>query len=229
MLPQLPWSQINTVLLDMDGTLLDLRFDNYFWLEHVPQLIAKQRNMSLQQAKTYMDAAYHEVMGTLNWYCMDYWRNTLRLDILAAKQPFTDLIVMRPDTLALLNALKASGRKRILATNAHPDALALKLQHTALDQHLDGMVSSHEFGASKEFQAFWQQLQQRLGFDPATTLFIDDNLTVLNAAREFGIAHLLAVANPDSQRPGRQLAGYQNIEDYRLIADQIRNQPFVAG
>ncbi|MDH3916294.1 MAG: haloacid dehalogenase, partial [Chromatiales bacterium] len=30
------WSTVDTVLLDMDGTLLDLRFDNYFWQELVP-------------------------------------------------------------------------------------------------------------------------------------------------------------------------------------------------
>ncbi|HBT55971.1 MAG TPA: haloacid dehalogenase, partial [Pseudomonas sp.] len=32
----LNWNAIDTVLLDMDGTLLDLHFDNHFWLEHMP-------------------------------------------------------------------------------------------------------------------------------------------------------------------------------------------------
>ena len=30
------WTRIDTILLDMDGTLLDLGFDNFFWREHVP-------------------------------------------------------------------------------------------------------------------------------------------------------------------------------------------------
>ena len=34
MLP-LAWRDIDTVLLDMDGTLLDLHYDNHFWLEPV--------------------------------------------------------------------------------------------------------------------------------------------------------------------------------------------------
>ena len=25
------WTQLDTILLDMDGTLLDLEFDNHFW------------------------------------------------------------------------------------------------------------------------------------------------------------------------------------------------------
>ncbi|MCP4043692.1 MAG: haloacid dehalogenase, partial [Gammaproteobacteria bacterium] len=35
-MPVINWNSIHTVLLDMDGTLLDLHFDNQFWLEHVP-------------------------------------------------------------------------------------------------------------------------------------------------------------------------------------------------
>ena len=36
------WNAINTVLLDMDGTILDLHFDNYFWKEYVPQKYAEK-------------------------------------------------------------------------------------------------------------------------------------------------------------------------------------------
>ena len=32
----LNWSKIDTVLLDMDGTLLDLHYDSHFWLNVIP-------------------------------------------------------------------------------------------------------------------------------------------------------------------------------------------------
>lgn len=31
------WQEVDTVLLDMDGTLTDLAFDNYFWQTLVPE------------------------------------------------------------------------------------------------------------------------------------------------------------------------------------------------
>jgi 5'-nucleotidase len=39
----LDWNNIDTVLLDMDGTLLDLAFDSQFWLQDVPQALSLQR------------------------------------------------------------------------------------------------------------------------------------------------------------------------------------------
>ena len=40
------WENIETVLLDMDGTLLDLHFDNHFWLQHVPVCYAEKHGLS---------------------------------------------------------------------------------------------------------------------------------------------------------------------------------------
>ena len=47
----LDWHTIDTVLLDMDGTLLDLYYDNHFWREHVPMRFAEKQKISLDQAK----------------------------------------------------------------------------------------------------------------------------------------------------------------------------------
>jgi len=47
----LNWSEISTVLLDMDGTILDLHFDTHFWLEHLPMRYSEKTGISLEQAK----------------------------------------------------------------------------------------------------------------------------------------------------------------------------------
>lgn len=224
-LPFLPWEQIDTVLLDMDGTLLDLHFDNHFWIEHLPVKIAEKTGEPIEKCRADMMAHYERIMGQIEWYCLDYWADYLDMDIMAAKREVEHLIEMRPDTIPFLDALHESGREVVLVTNAHPDSLSLKVEHTKLDSHIDRLISTHQFGVTKESQSLWQQLQQELNFNPQRTLFVDDSPPILAAAQTFGIGHLLAVENPDSKLPHRQIDDFISISDYRTIVDEIRRFP----
>ncbi|MEQ3660720.1 MAG: GMP/IMP nucleotidase [Glaciecola sp.] len=218
------WKNINTVLLDMDGTLLDLHFDTYFWFEHLPLRFAEENNMTLKQAKSYLKIEIEKVAGQLEWYCLDYWGAKLNLPIVELKREIEHKISLRPDTLPFLDALKRAGKKVVLVTNAHPDSLSLKVEKTALDSHIDCLISTHQYGVTKESQLLWQKLQADLNFDNQTTLFIDDSLPILNSAKTFGIKYLLAVANPDSQLPALkadQLKGFPFITDFRDILHKI--------
>jgi len=224
-MPTLHWNEIETVLLDMDGTLLDLHYDNQFWLYHLPRKLAEKQNISLDEAQEYLTNEYQQVMGTIEWYCLDHWADKLQLDIVEAKRELDHLISIRPDTIPFLDTLKDTGRKVFLVTNAHPDALSLKVEKTALDKHIDVLYSTHEFGAPKESQLLWQRLQNKIGFNPGTTLFVDDSLPILEAAQEFGIRHLLAVENPDSQKPIREIGEFESVSDYRVLLNDIRKAP----
>lgn len=218
----LNWANIKTVLLDMDGTLLDLHFDNHFWMEHTPKAYAKKHNIPLQQAKTELQKQNDAVYGQLEWYCLDYWQQELDLPIVELKREIQHLIELRPDTIPFLDALKAAGKRVVLVTNAHPDSLSLKVERTQLDEHIDLLISCHKYGVSKESQSLWQQLQQELNFDPVTTLFVDDSERILQSAQQFGIQHLLAVANPDSKKPAQEISGFENVTDYRDLLAQIK-------
>ncbi|WP_018982301.1 GMP/IMP nucleotidase [Salinimonas chungwhensis] len=224
-MPTLPWNQIDTVLLDMDGTLLDLHYDNHFWTDYLPQKLAHATGLHPDACKAQLMSHYARVSGQIQWYCLDYWATQLNLDILAAKREIAHLISLRPDTIAFLDALKQSGRDVVLVTNSHPDGLTLKIERTQLDAHIDTLISTHEFGVTKESQSLWQQLHHRLKFDPDKTLFVDDSLPILTAAREFGIAHLLAVANPDSQQPVKQITDFPAVTDYRDLIEAIISSP----
>lgn len=224
---KLAWKDIHTVLLDMDGTLLDLHFDNHFWLEHLPKKLAEKHGISLQTAKDMMAVECEEVIGTLSWYCLDFWADKLDIDIVEAKREIEHLISMREDSLPFIDALKASGREVILVTNAHPDSLSLKVEHTQLDKHIDQLISTHEFAVTKESQVLWQKLQAKLGFDPQHTLFVDDSLGILKAAQDFGIKYLLAVSNPDSQQPVKKITAFPSVQDYRYLLDDIMANLFI--
>ncbi len=213
-MPHIDWSAIQQVLLDMDGTLLDLHFDNYFWLEHVPKRYAEKRQCPLDIAKAEFLAICQRIEGTLDWYCLDYWTETLGLDIPLLKEEVAHLIAEHPQVIEFLDALRNSGRRAVLVTNAHQKSLNLKLRHTRLGGHLDAVISSHELGLPKEDPEFWVRLQTREPFVPAHTLLIDDSLSVLRSAQTYGIQHLLAVRRPDSQQAPRYAEGFIFLEHF---------------
>jgi putative hydrolase of the HAD superfamily len=206
-----PWPGIDTVLLDMDGTLLDLRFDNYFWLEAVPERFAQLHAISLEQARQALTPMFAAKQGTLEWYCTDYWSRELKLDIAALKHELREVVCYLPGAEEFLRTLKASGLRSILVTNAHQDALRVKAQQTGLLRYLSGSVSSHQYGVPKEHPDFWMKLEAQLGFDRERTLFVDDSLAVLRAARGHGIRYIVAVAHPDSTLERRVIAEFQSV------------------
>jgi len=214
MITSLPWSEIDTVLLDMDGTLLDLHFDNHFWLELLPRRYAQLHGISPAMAELELAPLFNEHAGKLNWYCLDYWTRELKLPIREMKREIADLIALRPAADEFLAALRQAGKRVVLITNAHPDSLSLKLERVELAPWFDRLISSHDYGFPKEQAQFWYALQTDLGFDPSSALFIDDSLPVLRSARAYGIAHLLAISEPDSRRGRKDTEEFTPVDNY---------------
>ncbi|OAI02888.1 GMP/IMP nucleotidase [Methylomonas methanica] len=213
----LDWKQIDTVLLDMDGTLLDLNFDNHFWQEFVPLRFAELHSLSLEDAKQQLAPRFKAMEGKLEWYCLDYWTQELALNIAGLKQELAGLIAVHPHVTEFLDAVRASGKRLLLVTNAHRDSLNLKMEKTCLHGFFDEIVSSHDFGFAKEQQGFWQILQDKHLFEKDRTLLVDDSVAVLTSARTFGIAHLVSISKPDSRRPVKQVAEFAAVEDFRAL------------
>jgi 5'-nucleotidase len=213
----LNWSEIHTVFLDMDGTLLDLHFDNYFWREFVPLHYAKYKAISLDMAKEQFYAECKAVEGTLNWYCVDYWTEKLGLDIALLKEEVAHLIAEHPFVIEFLSAVKKTQRPIILVTNAHQKSIDLKMRNTIFGEYLDQVISSHDLKFPKEHPQFWHQLQITYPFEKEHTLLIDDSLSVLYVAQHYGIKHLLAVQTPDTKQPPRQLDDFNVLESFADI------------
>jgi len=211
------WNKIDTVLLDMDGTLLDLNFDNHFWKEFVPLTYARKNGLTLEQAKDELVPLFKRMEGRLEWYCLDYWSQALALDIVGLKAEIAGLISVLPHVVDFLEAVRRSPRHVLLVTNAHPGSLGLKMEKTCLHPFFDQIISSHAAGKPKEHVEFWHWLAQCHDFDKSRTLLIDDSLAVLHAAKTFGIRHLLAVSRPDSAQPKKVIIDYPAIEDFREL------------
>lgn len=211
------WQSIDSVFLDMDGTLLDLNFDTYFWTEHVPQRFAEKNGIALEQAKTQLYPRFYAVTGTMNWYCLDYWTRELGLDIALLKEEVEHLIAVHPHVPEFLERARGSGKRVVLVTNAHMKSLQLKMERTKLAGHFDAIVCSHDYGMPKEDIRFWEKLQDAEPFAPARTLLVDDSLPVLRAARDYGIGFLRAVAKPDSRQPPRDDGEFPAIDNFSDI------------
>lgn len=211
------WNEIETVLLDMDGTLLDLGFDNFFWKEFIPKAYAEKHNISLIESQSILNEGYASLRGKLQWYCLDYWSERLELDIPALKVTQKERIAFRPHAKDFLAFLSDSDKKVYLATNAHPKSVEVKLMMVQFEHYFDDLNSSHEFGYPKEEQGYWIALQEKYQFNPATTLFIDDNVQVLESAQKFGIGHLLGIEQPDLSQGKIDSFPFKAVKSFKTL------------
>ena len=199
-------------MLDMDGTLLDLAYDNYMWLEHIPAEYARQNSMGEAEARDLLTEKFRSQEGKLQWYCLDHWSEVLNLDVKALHRSENGRIDYLPGARDFLESVLQHEVRLLLVTNSHLDTLAIKTEVTGITEFFDAIYTSHELGHAKEDQPFWHALHEVEGFDPEATLFIDDNPSVLESARAFGISMLLNVTRPDTRRPARENRDFPTIE-----------------
>ncbi len=198
------WERVDTLLLDMDGVLLDLRFDNYFWHRYLPRHYGRRHGLGTATARAELERHYAAVRERLDWYCVEYWTRELGMDVLAMKQRLRRRIKLRPGARRFLNALPAQPMSCHLVSDAHPAVIALKLEHLELEDQFDSIHSSHDIGHPKQSAAFWTGLASALPFEADRSALIDDTEAVLDAAANFGIAQLYTVRRPDSGKPPRR-------------------------
>lgn len=214
---RIDWNDIDTVLLDMDGTLLDRRFDDHFWLEHVPKVYAEKRDMPLDEAKTFCSQLFRSQEKTLNWTDLDYWSERLGLDIPLLKQEVDHLIAVHPFVVDFLLFLRHCNKEAWLVTNAHSKTLELKMRRTRLGPYFTGIISAHEIGLPKEETAFWGELAEKVPYDPSRTMLGEDSETNLATAAEYGIRHLIYVSRYSSVVPPVPSARFDSIHYFREL------------
>lgn len=215
--PDFCWTSVDTVLLDMDGTLLDSYFDDFFWEEYVPKVFAEANGITPQEARKVLLGRYRQVEKTLQWSDLDYWSEQLGLDIPELKCKIDHLIQVHPYVIDFLQFITAAGKTVHLVTNAHSKTLQIKLGKSAIGPYFHRIIPAEEVGAAKEQPIFWERLEQLLGFDRDRTILVDDNASVLKAAAGYGLQQLIYVAKPNSRRPVRFSPDFPSIVYFREL------------
>lgn len=205
------WQQIDTVLLDMDGTLLDRHFDDYFWHCYVPENYALLHDLEIEEARRRLRSAYDNQEGTLAWTNLDYWSEQLGLDIPELKRRVDALVDVHTHVVDFLEFCRKNEKMIYLVTNAHHKTLAIKMAKAALNGYWDQAVCSEQIGLAKEEAAFWPRLERHLGYDKHRTLLVDDTEQVLDQAKAYGLKYLVHVARASSRAPHRFSAKYPSI------------------
>ncbi|MDA8388007.1 MAG: GMP/IMP nucleotidase [Nitrospiraceae bacterium] len=200
-----PLDKVDFVLLDLDGTLLDKYFDDYFWEHLVPEKYAQAHDITFGRAKKELLKKYNNYEATLNWTDLDFWSAELGLDIPALKEQIRHLIEVHPGVREFLSLMREKGKRLCLVTNAHYKAIEIKFRQTGIGGYFDHIVTSWHIGYPKEDIRFWEKAGAIAGFDRAKerTLFIDDTEAILETAKKYGIKYLFLKEKPAS----RQVAG----------------------
>lgn len=208
------WNEIDDVLLDMDGTLLDRHFDNFFFEEELPRRYAALRALPFEEARERLIAMYRSVEGELAWTDLNYWTRRVGIDVVAMHKELDHMIGFLPGAEEFLRHLRQLGKRVTIVTNAHSTGVSVKVAKTGLDRYVNRIVDAFEVGYLKMRPEYWPNCQQLLSFDPSRTLFMDDDEGCLMAAKEFGVAHLVHSAKSSSQLPPAPLSQFFSIAGF---------------
>jgi putative hydrolase of the HAD superfamily len=208
------WDRIDDVLLDMDGTLLDRHFDNFFFEEELPRRYARLHALPFEEARDRLMAMYRSVEGELAWTDLRYWTERVGIDVVAMHKELDHMIGFLPGAEAFLQYLRELGKRVTIVTNAHQSGVAVKAAKTGLDCLVDRIVDAFEVGYLKMRPEYWPACQRLLGFNPARSFYMDDDEGCLIAAQHFGVAHLIHSARSSSQLPPAPLARFPSVSSF---------------
>ena len=215
------WNSIETFFLDLDGTLLDLAYDNYFWHEHIPNIYAKKYNMNFIQAKNDFEKKYKEKKDTLDWYSLNYWSQRIGVNLEHEVLNTKNKIQIFPGSINFLRNLKKHNLKIVLLTNCPRNMLHIKITQTKLWGYFDKIISSEDYGFSKENNNFWKCLDKELLYCKNTSVFIDDNQEVLKCSYNNDIKNVFCINFPDSNQCKQIVKDFRSLDNIDCFEKKI--------
>ena len=216
------WDRVHDVLLDMDGTLLDRHFDNFFFEEELPRRYAAKEGLQFDVSRDRLMAMYRSVEGELAWTDLEYWTGRVGIDVVGMHRELQHMIGFLPGAQQFLEAVRAKGKRITVLTNAHQTGVAVKSAKTGLDRYVDRIVDAFEVGYLKMRPEYWPACRRLVGFDPSRSLYVDDDQSCLDSASRYGIAAIVHSAKSSSQLPPERSSNFPSVEHLSVLLNGKR-------
>jgi len=169
---------IKIISFDLDGTLVKSTYADKVWLEGLPTLYSKEKNIPLQQAKERIYTLYKEVgEDKKEWYDIDWWFK--KFDLKGSWQNllnnYRDKIQLFPETIETLENLNKNF-KLIILSNAKIEFIEIQLKETKLIQFFEYVFSSlSDFDTVKKTPEVYKKILSKLKIKPEELVHVGDN------------------------------------------------------
>lgn len=157
-----------SISFDLDGTLTDLAFVDGVWNEGLPELVAEELGMGIDEAvRLCMEAYRSEGDASIKWYLLSHWLDHFGLEHIDEDDlisGFIHRIRAFDDGMRALSTLKGLGFPLVLFSNAPRRFLDKEVQHCGLEPFFDTIISlPDDWGTVKAHAEAFLSLEGLMG------------------------------------------------------------------
>ncbi len=157
-----------SISFDLDGTLTDLAFVDGVWNEGLPELVAEELGIGIDEAvRLCMDAYRSEGDASIKWYQLSHWLDHFGLghvdgeDLISG---FIPRIRAFEDGLRAVRSLKNLSYPLVLFSNAPRQFLDKEVRHCGLESFFDRIISlPDDWGTVKSQPEAFVRLEGLMG------------------------------------------------------------------
>jgi putative hydrolase of the HAD superfamily len=169
---------IKIISFDLDGTLVKNTYADRVWLEGFPKLYAKEKMITVNEAKKLLFREYDKVgMDKKEWYDIDWWfkRFKIKEDWRELLSSYRYHIHAFPETKKILSSLSKK-YKLIIVSNAKREFIDIQICETNLEAYFDHVFSSlSDFDSVKKIPDVYEQVCKILNVQVNEIIHIGDN------------------------------------------------------
>ena len=166
---------LKIISFDVDGTLVDLEYNDLIWFKEIPELIAKKKRISFEKSLKYVHEEYNKLgEHNLNWYDINYWVTYFGIKVSPKNilEKYESQVKIFPEVISLLEELKKNFILIVITSMPH-EFLIPKMKNL-------GKYFKFSFSALSDFKELknsemYSKISKTLNVHPAQILHIGDH------------------------------------------------------